>query len=100
MPLKRLLGEYFNQEIGVNMFKSLKGLAVPSEKKLRTDLIQELAQFDDLLLGLAGDTLASEDVNDSDLLMRVLPSGKRVYCPNRQNPVRNRKHHVRSLLIH
>lgn len=80
------------------MFKSLKGLAVPFEKRLRTELIQELAQFKELVID--GNSLARQDSVDPELEVGILPSGSRVYCPNRQNPTRNRKHHVRSLLIH
>ena len=87
------------------MFKSPKGLAVPSEKKLLTELIRELSQFEELVLEADCSTVeaqseSSDDAETSDLAVRVLSSGARVYCPNRQNPTRNRKHHVRSLLIH
>jgi hypothetical protein len=81
-----------------NMFKSIKGLAVPLEKRLRTELIRELVRFEELVI--EGDTLKSDNGNHSELAVSVLPSGRRVYCPNRQNPACNRKHHVRSLLVH
>jgi hypothetical protein len=80
------------------MFKSIKGLAVPLEKRLRTELIKELAQLEELVLD--GDTDESLEDKHSGLAVRLLPSGRRVYCPNRQYPTRNRKHHVRSLLVH
>lgn len=80
------------------MFKSLRGLAVPSEKKLRTELIRELAQLEELV----SDTENGESIDElsGELSVHTLPSGRRVYCPNRQYPTRNRKHHVRSLLVH
>lgn len=74
------------------MFKSLKEVAVPLEKNLRSEFIKELAQFENLLN--EGESVPYE------LSVKVLSTGRRVYCPNRQNPSRNRKHHVRSLLIH
>jgi hypothetical protein len=85
------------------MFKSMKGLAVPLEKKLRTELVKELAQFEELLAD--SDTVQTPEPEpvaaaSPDLAFRLLPSGRRVYCPNRQYPARNRKHHVRSLLVH
>ena len=80
------------------MFKSIKGLAVPSEKKLRTELVRELAQLEDLTFDC--ESVEPGENKCSDLAFRILPSGRRVYCPNRQYPARNRKHHVRSLLVH
>ncbi len=80
------------------MFKSLKELAVPLEKRLRTELIREMTQYEELVIDC--DPLASGDDRDSGLAVRLLPSGRRVYCPDRHNPARNRKHHVRSLLIY
>lgn len=74
------------------MFKSLKELAAPLEKSLNAELIDELAQFEQLL--------NSNGESEYELSVKVLSTGRRVYCPNRQNPSRNRKHHVRSLLIH
>ncbi len=80
------------------MFKSLKEIAVPLEKNLASQLIRELAQLDKLTIG--DDIVASDESVSSNLSFRTLASGRRVYCPNRQNPIRNRKHLVRSLLIH
>ncbi len=79
------------------MFKSLKELAVPLEKNLVSQLIKELAQFEKLSLD---DEIAADDGASFQLSFRTLSSGRRVYCPNRQSPIRNRKHLVRSLLIH
>lgn len=81
------------------MFKSIKEIAVPLEKSLRTDLMKELAQFEALMK--QGDSVESdEEAGAFQLSIKILSSGRRVYCPHRQNPSRNRKTHVRSLLIH
>lgn len=80
------------------MLKPLKEVAVPLEKTLSTGLVKELAEFEKLLLEC--DQAESRTLQEFELAVKVLPSGKRVYCPNRQSPVRNRKHLVRSLLVH
>ncbi len=81
------------------MFKSLKELAVPLEKNLASQLIRELAHLEKLTIE-GDDIVETETIGSLQLAYRTLSSGRRVYCPNRQNPARNRKHLVRSLLIH
>lgn len=75
------------------MFKSLKEIAAPLERSLGAELTEELAEFEKLLRGC-------DDSESFELSVKVLSTGRRVYCPNRQNPIRNRKHLIRSLLIH
>jgi hypothetical protein len=74
------------------MFKSLKEIAGPMERSLSAELSEELAEFEKLLRGC-------DDSESYELEVKVLSTGRRVYCPNRQNPIGNRKHHIRSLLI-
>lgn len=73
------------------MFKSLKQLAVPLEKTLNKELLEDLTLF--------GEFFNQEESAPYDLSVETLSTGRRVYCPKRQNPVRNRKRFVRSLLI-
>lgn len=81
------------------MFKSFKDLAGLSEKSINTEFIKELAQFEKLIND--GESIEkTEESGTYKLGIKVLSSGRRVICPQRQNPVRNRKHLVRSLLIH
>lgn len=78
------------------MLKTLKELAAnPLEKHFKTELVKELTEFEALLD--SGE--ASESCGLESFVVEVLASGRKVYCPNRQNPARNRKHLVRSLLI-
>ncbi|MBX9690567.1 MAG: hypothetical protein K2X27_27875 [Candidatus Obscuribacterales bacterium] len=80
------------------MYKSMKEAAAPVEKNLLSTFIRELAQLDSFVSD--SDALEAQSENDFELSIDVLSSGRRVYCPNKQNPSRNRKHLVRSLLIH
>ncbi len=80
------------------MFKSQKQVAAPLEKSLNSELIRELAQFEELLK--QGESEESTESESYHYSIKILSSGRRVICPNRQNPARNRKHLVRSLLIH
>ncbi len=81
------------------MFKSFKDLAGLSEKSINTEFIKELAQFEKLIND--GESIeTTEESGTYKLGIKVLSSGRRVICPHRQSPSRNRKHLVRSLLIH
>lgn len=84
------------------MLKAFKEVAVPLEKldsQFKAILRAKISEF------IVVDEL-DDDVEDLpcdenyQLSVGVLASGRRVYCARKANPLRNRKHHVRSLLIH
>ena len=81
------------------MFKSIKEVAGQLEKSLNTEFIKELAQFEKLINDGESEETRKES-GSYQLSVKVLSSGRRVICPHRENPARNRKHLVRSLLIH
>lgn len=81
------------------MFKSFRDLAGHGESSLNNEFIKELAQFEKLIND--GESVeTTEESGTYKLGIKVLASGRRVICPHRQSPLRNRKHLVRSLLIH
>lgn len=83
------------------MLKAFKEVAVPLEK---LD-----SQFKAILRAKLSEFMVVDELNDDDndlpcdetyqLAVGTLPSGRKVYCARKANPARNRKHHIRSLLI-
>jgi hypothetical protein len=83
------------------MLKAFMEVAVPLEK---LD-----SQFKAILRAKLSEFMVVDELNDDDndlpcddtyqLSVGTLPSGRKVYCARKANPARNRKHHIRSLLI-
>lgn len=83
------------------MFKAIKEVAIPLEKldsQLKAILRAKISEF--IVVDGFGDDDNDLPCDETyQLSVDVLPSGRRVYCARKANPARNRKHHIRSLLI-